>query len=57
MKTRQGIEYWTVNDQYTIDGYDYFNTLSELEEDIDWQIESIHGRAFKDCAGWHRIAA
>ena len=57
MKTRQGIEYWIENGKYTIDGYDFFDTLAELETDVDWQLESISGKAYKDCNGWHKIAA
>lgn len=56
MKTRQGIEYWIENGKYTIDGYDLFDSLEELEADVDWQLESIEGRAYKDAFGWHRIA-
>lgn len=57
MKTRQGIEYYLDNGKYTVDGYDLFDTLEELEDDLDWELECIEGRAFKDNRGWHRIAA
>ena len=57
MKTRQGIEYWIENGKYTVDGYDLFDTLDELEADLDWQIAWIDGKAYKDGTGWHRIAA
>ncbi len=57
MKTRQGIEYWIENGKYTIDGYDWFDTLDELETDVDWQLAWIDGKAYKDGTGWHRIAA
>ena len=54
--TRQGIEYWIEDGKYTIDGYDFFDTVADMEADIDWQLEAIHGRAYKD-DGWHRLAA
>lgn len=57
MKTRQGIEYWIENGKYTIDGYDFFDTLDELETDVDWQLLWTESKAYKDCNGWHRIAA
>ena len=40
--TRQGIEYWIEDGKYTIDGYDFFDTVADMEADID---------------GWHRLAA
>lgn len=55
MKTRHGITYSIVNGKYTIDGYDFFDTLGELENDCDWQLAWAEGKAFKDHTGWHRI--
>jgi len=57
MKTRQGIEYWIEDGKYTVDGYDLFETLDELEADVDWQLLWLDDKAYKDCDGWHRIAA
>lgn len=56
MKTRQGLEYWIENGKFTIDGYDFFDTLEALEADCDWQEAWSNGTAFKDEHGWHRIA-
>lgn len=55
MKTRQGIEYWIDGGKFTIDGYDFFDTLAELETDIDWQQLWIVGKAYKDESGWHLV--
>ena len=53
MKTRQGIEYWIKDGKFTVDGYDNFDSLAELEADIDWQHLWIDGKAIKDENGWH----
>lgn len=55
MITRQGISYYMENGKYTVDGYDLFDTIEELEADLDWELECIEGRAYKDLSGWHRI--
>lgn len=55
MKTRRGIEYWIDGGKFTIDGYDFFDTLAELETDIDWQQLWIVGKAYKDESGWHMV--
>ena len=55
MKTRNGFEYMIENGKYTIDGYDFFDTLAELEADIDWQQLWITGKALKDENGWHLV--
>ena len=52
MKTINGIEYSVENGKYTIDGYDYFDTLGELEADIEWQLDWINGEAYKGEDGW-----
>ena len=58
MKTRQGFEYRIEEGKYTFDeGYDRFDTLEELEEDIDWQLLWVDGKAYKDMNGWHLIEA
>ena len=36
MKTKQGFTYWMQDGKYTVDGYDLFDTLEELEADCDW---------------------
>ena len=56
MKTRQGIEYFIENGKYSIDGYDFFDTLAELEEEIDWAALWIDGKAYKDLDGKWRHA-
>lgn len=55
MKTRQGIRYWTQGGRYTTDGYDFFSTLSELEDEIDWQIAWSMGKAKKTPDGWRAV--
>lgn len=47
------LNYWMENGKYTIDGYDWFNTLDELAADVEWQQKWIAGRAYKDENGWH----
>ena len=55
MKTRHGYNYWIDNGKYTVDGYDFFDTLDELEADIDWQQLWVAGKAHKDENGWHLV--
>lgn len=55
MKTRHGYNYWIDNGKYTVDGYDFFDTLDELEADIDWQQLWAAGKAHKDETGWHLV--
>lgn len=55
MKTRHGYNYWIDNGKYTVDGYDFFDTLDELEADIDWQQLWAAGKARKDENGWHMV--
>lgn len=55
MKTKNGYEYWITDGKYTIDGYDYFDTLAELEADIEWQRLWIEGKARKDENGWQLV--
>ena len=50
--TRQGIEYWEENGLYTIDGYDFFETMEELETDLDWQGLWIDGKAHRENGEW-----
>ena len=50
----RGIEYMVIDGKYTIDGYDFFWTLEELQEEIEWQRLWIDGKAFHDEQGWHR---
>lgn len=47
MKTRQGYEYWIEDGKYIYD-YDRFDSLEEMEEDIDWALLWIDGKAYKD---------
>ena len=51
----RGINYWIEDGRFTVDGYDFFDTIEELDVDLGWQLESIEGRAYKDADGWHRI--
>ena len=51
MKTRQGYNYYMEDGKYTIDSYDFFDSLEELEADLDWQRLWIDGKAYKDLDG------
>ena len=51
MKTRQGYGYFIEDGKYSIDGYEFFDTLEELEADIDWQVLWCAGKAHKDNDG------
>ena len=55
MKTRNGINYFIEDGKYTIDGYDFFDSLAELEADVDWQLLWVAGKARKDENGWHLV--
>ena len=55
MKTRQGFEYGITDGKYTIDGYDFFESLAELENDIEWQSLWIAGKAIKGENGWQLV--
>lgn len=57
MKTRQNITYFIENGKFTVDGYDLFDTLEELEADLDWQLLWIEGKAQKVNGEWERVAA
>lgn len=57
MKTRQNITYFIENGKFTVDGYDLFDTLEELEADLDWQLLWIEGKAQKVNSEWERVAA
>lgn len=55
MKTRQGYSYYMEDGKYTIDSYDFFDTLEDLENDLDWQILWTCGEAYKLPDGtWRR---
>ena len=56
MKTRQGVTYFIEKGKFTIDGYDLFDTLEELEADVDWQLLWIQGKAQKSGNEWARVA-
>ena len=55
MKTKQGMDYMVVNGKYTLDGYDYFKTLEDLEAEIEWQLLWVDGGAYCDGDGWHYV--
>ena len=56
MKTRQGYEYHIQDGKYIYDGYEFFDSLEEMEEEIDWALEWIDGRAARDNNGeWRRL--
>ena len=57
MKTRQGVTYFIEKGKFTIDGYDLFDTLEELEADVDWQLLWVQGKARKIGNEWERVAA
>lgn len=57
MKTRQNITYFIENGKFTVDGYDLFDTLEELETDVDWQLLWFDGKAQKINGKWERVAA
>lgn len=40
------------NGKYTIDGYDFFDTLDELETEIAWQKLWAEGKAKKENGKW-----
>lgn len=50
-----GIHYWTEDGKYTIDGYDFFDTMEELETSIYWQRLWIDGKAMMTDTGWKLI--
>lgn len=52
MKTRQNIAYSIENGKFTVDGYDFFDSLADLEADIDWQLLWIDGKAHMTESGW-----
>ena len=56
MKTKQGIEFWMENGKYTVDGYDLFETLEDLEADVEWQLKWVAGEACKGADGWSEAA-
>ena len=58
LRTRQGYEYWIRDGKYTSDvqdGYEWFDTLEELEEDIDWALLWVDGKAYKTVNGEWRF--
>ena len=55
MKTLNGCEYWMDGGKYTIDGYDFFDSLAELEADMEWQRLWIEGKAVKGASGWQLV--
>lgn len=53
--TRNGYNYFVEDGKFSIDGYDFFDTLEALEDDIDWQVLWIDGKAYRDENGeWRR---
>ncbi len=51
MKTTRyldGIAYWKENGKYTIDGYEFFNTLAGLKLHIYWSKLWIEGKAYRN---------
>ena len=52
------MEIWKENGKYTIDGYEFFDTLAELEADLVWQRKWAEGKAYRDADRvWHLVAA
>ena len=56
MKTRHGFEYFIENGKFTVNFYDTFDSLEELEADIDWQMLWSRGLAVKNESGWELVA-
>lgn len=54
LRTRQGYEYWIQDGKYIYD-YDLFDTLEELEEDIDWSILWTENKAYKPDGEWRFV--
>ena len=54
LRTRQGYEYWIQDGKYIYD-YDLFDTLEELEEDIDWSILWTENKAYKPDGEWRYV--
>lgn len=54
LRTRQGYEYWIQDGKYVYD-YDLFDTLEELEEDLDWSILWTENKAYKPDGEWRFV--
>ena len=54
LRTRQGYEYWIQDGKYIYD-YDLFDTLEELEEDLDWSILWTENKAYKPDGEWRYV--
>lgn len=54
LRTRQGYEYWIQDGKYIYD-YDQFDTLEELEEDLDWSILWTENKAYKPDGEWRFV--
>ena len=54
LRTRQGYEYWIQDGKYIYD-YDLFDTLEELEEDLDWSILWTENKAYKPDGEWRFV--
>lgn len=54
LRTRQGYEYWIQDGKYIYD-YDLFDTLEELEEDLDWSILWTENKAYKTDGEWRFV--
>ena len=48
MMTVQNISYWVEDGKFTIDGYDFYDTLEEMELDIDRQRTELFGEQVED---------
>ena len=54
LRTWQGYEYWIQDGKYIYD-YDLFDTLEELEEDLDWSILWTENKAYKPDGEWRFV--
>ena len=46
-----GVHYWMEDGKYTIDGYDFFDTMEDLETNIYWTRLWIDGKAYREADG------
>ncbi len=50
-KTVHGIPYWEEDGKFTIDGYDFFDTLADLAHDVQFQILWTRDMAYRNLDG------
>lgn len=50
-KSVHGIPYWVEDGKFTVDGYEFFDTLADLAIDVQFQIFWTRGMAYKNLDG------